>query len=374
MLNETLRIVFTGDIAFSQVFKDGWKGAGCLSDDVAAYLRGADRVVANVECPLTSSEIQSDRPLNHAGDPQAGEYLARMNIKTWSLANNHMMDCGVSGLRDTLRCARDNGCDAIGAGENEQEALRAAIYGDTVKVGVLSTAGGWEHIKAGPDKPGTMTLKKQKLIARAIQELKKKVRWVVVVSHAGDEYCNIPLSSRRSMYLKLLDMGADVIVGHHPHVVQQYEYVGEKLIVYSLGNFIFDTENQRKYQHTDTGMLLGINFGADGFVMDSLPVHIDRTEHKVEKGTVPAIFQNITAEEYKKLWPLSARVFYPTDLRNHKTLSKRKLYKYKFLVFLLEVYKCRHSNYRSLHFGRFLSLWSPWKESTLQDVVEYIKQ
>ncbi|MBR3083678.1 MAG: CapA family protein [Oscillospiraceae bacterium] len=373
MTEHSTRVVFTGDLAFSQCFIHGWKDEGCLDAEVAAFLCGADHVVANVEGPVTATPIKSDRPLNHASNPSAGAYLCRMNILTWSLANNHISDCDTEGLLDTLRCAAEFGCNAIGAGENLEQAAKPVALGDAVKVGVLSLAKQWPHVLAGETTPGAFTLDQKKLISDTIQTLRKAVDWVVVMVHCGDEYCNLALPYIRKQYQNLLAMGADIVVGHHPHVVQQYEYVGEKLIVYSLGNFIFDTEHQRRFAHTDTGMLLGIEFKKDCFSMDCFPTHIDRERQRVEKGAVPAIFQNISGEEYEKLWPLAARQWYANKVKDHRTLSKRRLYHYKFLVFLLSIYQCRQKEHRTMMWGRMVSLLGRWKKSNLSDVVAYLQ-
>lgn len=374
MAEQHNRIVFTGDIAFSRYFKNAWKDNGCLSEGIMQYLDKANYVVANVECPLTTNQIKSKRPLNHMGDPHAGEYLRRMNILNWTLANNHIMDCEADGLRDTLRCAEENGCQAIGAGENEAEASRPLILGDEVKVGILAVAGDWAHVKAGKDTPGALTIDKTDIIADAIRELRKTVDWVVVAAHNGDEYTDLVLPYRREQYIKLLKLGADIVVGHHPHVVQQYEYFGKKLIVYSLGNFIFDTEHQRNFKHTDTGMLIGIDFKKNGFTMDLYPTRINREEKRIEEGTIPAVFQNISDDEYSKLWPLAAYNLNIADMKNRKLLSKWKLYDYRIMMFMANVYKCRQKPYRSMQIGRFLSVFGQWKKTTLPDVVKYMRE
>lgn len=373
MSNQNTRIVFTGDIAFSRYFSDGWKDGGCLDESVLQYLGHAEHIVANVECPLTLSEIESARPLNHAADPRAGAFLARNGITVWCLANNHILDCEPKGLLDTLRCAEENNCVAIGAGKDEKQAAKPVILGEGVKVGVISIAKDWPHVVIRNGNPGAFTMDRKSLLAKVIAELRKTVDWVVIMAHNGDEYCSLALPYIRERYLSFLEMGADIVIGHHPHVVQQYETVGKKLIAYSLGNFIFDTEHQRRFEHTDTGMLLGINFGKDSFTFDGFPTCVNREKHIVEKGTIPAIFQNVPEEEYQKLWPLSARTWYPLHLKNHKTLSKRKIYRYKFLVSLLNIYLCKKKDYRIFQTGRVRSLLGEWKKSSLQDVVKYLK-
>lgn len=372
-MGEKTRIVFTGDIAFSQCFQDGWKNKTSLDTEVRDYLREADHAVANLESPLTDGEIVSDRPLNHASNPGAGKFLAGCNMKIWSIANNHIMDCDIKGLEDTIRIAKENNCQTIGAGSSLDEAIKPVILGETVKVGVLSVASAtWKYLMAGDNIPGAVTWDKISRLRNVISELRKETDWIVVVAHGGDEYCDIALPHMREKYHDLLELGADIVIGHHPHVVQNYEQVGKKMVFYSLGNFIFDTENQRDFAHTDNGILLGINFDKDKFSFDYLPIHIDRVQQVVRTGNVPVVFRVIEKTEYSKLWPFEAKLFYPVDLKKRKKQSAR-LRSANWFVFLgHEVLVCRHERYRTIQAGRILSMAGNWKTSELKDVCDYL--
>lgn len=92
-------------------------------------------------------------------------------------------------------------------------------------------------------------------------EIKEKCRWCVIVVHGGEEFASLPNPYTRVRYLKYLELGADVVVGHHPHVTENYELFEDgKVIFYSLGNFIFDTDYQRAHPYTDEGALLKLIF------------------------------------------------------------------------------------------------------------------
>ena len=121
------RIVFTGDISFSKYFESAWKKTDVLSPEIRQYLRDADFAVANVECPLTDRSIRSERVLNHACSPEAGAFLRENGILYWSLANNHIMDCGAEGLADTIRCAEENGCNDIRFAESVDDIIAEDI-------------------------------------------------------------------------------------------------------------------------------------------------------------------------------------------------------------------------------------------------------
>lgn len=373
-MNPKTRIVFTGDISFSRFFADGWKGEGCLSSEVQQYLADSDHVVANLECPLTQAAIESKRALNHSGDPEAGAFLRRMHIQTWSLANNHIMDCKENGLRDTLACAKANGCQTIGAGEDLNQAAAPVILGDAVKIGVLSIAQPWDFIQAGAKTPGALTWNKQETIKNQLNALRAEVDWIVLVIHGGDEYADLALPYMRSRYKKLLDSGADIIVAHHPHVVQNYELIGNKAVFYSLGNFIFDTENQRDFLHTDAGMLVGIDFRKDGFSFDFLPTWIDRENNKIRIGSTPPVFRTFKEEEYSKLWPFEAKKFYPVDFKKRKKLSKRMRSAPAIVVFAHEIYLCKNKRDLTIQIGRLKSLLKGWKNLPIKDVLDYLRE
>ena len=369
---DSIRLVFTGDIAFSENLKDGWR-TGCLAPETEAFLRGGDFVAANIECPLTGAHIESRRALNHAGDPGAGAYLASENIRIWSLANNHIMDCKAEGVLDTLRCAEENGCRVLGAGKDLAEALQPLVLGEDVRVGLLGFSLKWPWTRAGEDRPGALTAAEAEKIRAAIAALREKADWVILVIHGGEEYCDLPFPYHREQYREYLEWGADIIVAHHPHVVQNYERFGGKMVFYSLGNFIFDTDNQRIHPHTDTGVLLGIDLRKDGFSFDAIGTRIDRETGTVGATEPPAVFCEIGEEEYRKLWPLAVKEFYPEDVKNQKVLSRRLRNAPKWEFFLFEIYSLRHRRFRVIHKGRLASLRRSWEKSALTDAAAYLQ-
>lgn len=373
MTDAKTRIVFTGDIVFSGAFSDGWQGDGCLSEEVVEYLRQADHVVGNVECPLTNEPIRSTRQFSLSASPEAGKYLAKVNIRNWVLANNHIMDCGAQGLLDTVKAAVENGCRTLGVGNNESAAAVPIIVGDSIKIGIVSAAGFFPHVKTDKYKTGALTADNP-LLCKAIRELRETVDWVVVTLHIGDEFCDMPMPYTRDQFLRILDVGADVVIGHHPHVIQNYEYVGDKLIVYSLGNFIFDSDRQRNFDHTETGVLVGLDFNTNGFSFDGFPVSINREDNIVEKGSFPAVFCNIDAADYHRLWPLAAKEVFHIDVKKKRLYNKRKrMYKYKGYVFLRYLLlSLRDSKTRVIQKGKLISLIRKNNNTKLQNVVEYM--
>ena len=311
-------ISFTGDIAFSKYFKDAWNDPGFINGEIVDFLQNSAYVVANVECPLTGGDVSVDSSLTHASDPKAVNFLKYINANIWSIANNHIMDCGAKGLVDTLSLARENGCATFGAGMNKTEAARPLILNEAGGIGILGvTYKVADYVEATADAPGCVMYTDDETIRNTIRDIKMKNRWCIVIAHAGEEFSSIPLPSVRKQYHKFLEFGADIVVGHHPHVVQNYETVGDKIIFYSLGNFIFDTNYQRIQNHTEFGMLVKLHLCEDSLTWENFPVFIDRKSQKLIPCACPDIFCDITPSEYNKLRPLATKLFFINNKKAH---------------------------------------------------------
>lgn len=298
------KIAFTGDIAFSKYFKNAYENPNLLSKEIIEYLRSADLTVANVEAPVSARPISSLEVLTHVNHPRITETLEKINAKVWNIANNHSMDCGEQGLKDTLEKANEVGALTIGAGFNRTEARKPLVLEKNgIKVGVLSVASPLSE-PATDTKAGCFMWDEFKLIKQTLTELREECDHVVVVSHGGEEFTQLPLPFARDKYLKYLKWGANVVVAHHPHVPQNYETIGDKVIFYSLGNFIFDTDYQRNQRNTDVGVLVKLYFEKQSFSFDSLSIKINREKNQVELAKPLFIFRDIDAKTYKKLLPL----------------------------------------------------------------------
>ena len=142
-------------------------------------------------------------------------------------------------------------------------------------------------------------------IAATIKSIKEKNRWCVIIAHAGEEFSDMPMPHVRRQYLKYIELGADIIVAHHPHVAQNYETVGDKMIFYSLGNFVFDTDYQRLQPHSNSGVLLKLKFFEDRFERDSKAFLIDRQINRIVPADTLIIFREFGKKDYKKLAPLA---------------------------------------------------------------------
>lgn len=311
-------VSFTGDIAFSKYFKNAWEDLTFVDTEIVDFLQKSDYVAANVESPMTGGDVSVDSSLTHASDPKAVNFLKLINANLWSIANNHIMDCGAKGLADTVRLAKENGCRTFGAGMNKEEAAKPMLLEEAGGIGIFGVTYKVEdYIEATADAPGCIMYTDTETIKRTIQKIKENNRWCIVIAHAGEEFSSIPLPSVRKRYHEFLEYGADIVVGHHPHVTQNYETVGDKIIFYSLGNFIFDTNYQRIQNHTEFGVLLKLHFDEDRFSWEHLPITIDRQTQSVKPHKGPDIFCDISPREYNRLRPLAVKLFFINNKKAH---------------------------------------------------------
>ena len=288
-----MKIGFTGDIAFSEYTKDLYKKPQSISKKIYDFLNTNDYNILNFESPITKSNYTRKNSLAHKSPEEALTFIKEF-IKNpiFSLANNHMMDFGRKGLLDTIKAINRAKIPFIGAGANEEEAFKSIILGHDVKVGVLAIQYK-NYMVACKDKAGTSYDKNKNLIKKEIKKLKTKTDWIVVIYHGGEEFINTPLPYTRKKIKKFLNYGADIVVAHHPHTVQGYEKIGQKMIFYSLGNFIFDTDFQRAQRKTDNGMLLKINFTKENYTFESMPIHNKRVPFKIVPLKNNSDFKNI---------------------------------------------------------------------------------
>ncbi|MBQ7088983.1 MAG: CapA family protein [Clostridia bacterium] len=305
-------IAFTGDIGFDKYMHGKWADPALLSDDVQAYLRAADHVVINVEGPLLpQADVggeQGATQLLHAMDPAAIDVFNRIGADVWNICNNHIMDAGEAGIVSTLNYAAQHGVATIGAGRNLAEAQTPVILPEAGGIGLFGVGYQRACRAAAEDKAGCYSWSDLEAIRRTIAEIKQTCRWCVIVAHAGEEFTPLPSPYTRERYHQYLEMGADVVVAHHPHVPMNYETVGDKAIFYSLGNFIFDTDYQRAQYNTEFGILLKLNFTPTEFTFDAMGLRVLRGEERVVAHDLPKIFRDVQERDYRLLAPLSARI------------------------------------------------------------------
>lgn len=299
-------IGFTGDIAFSKHFKGRCGEPGLLDPQIEQYLRACDHVVANVEGPLHRYDPTAFKTLVHASDPKTGAWLKTLGADIWNLCNNHVADCFADGLASTLTCAAENGAACMGAVPDTESVAQPYFLPEEGGIGFVSCCYDGRLTRLMKESVGILLWDDEEEVRRQIEAIKSQARWCIVVAHGGNEFTDLPEPWNRERYLRYLSYGADIVVAHHPHVVQNFETFGNKAIFYSLGNFVFDTDYQRDHAHTELGQLLRLHIDQDGFSWDGLSTRIDREHHRVVAAEPHPIFRDIPADSYERLWPVAA--------------------------------------------------------------------
>ena len=383
MKKET-KIAFTGDIGFDRYMDRRWEDEALLSGSVLDFLQSSDHVVANIEGALIDAADDGSRgTFFHAMNPAVTKVLKSIGADIWCIGNNHTMDAGTDGLKSTMSIAADLGCRTIGAGMNEEEASEPVYLDEAGGIGMFGVAYLSECVPATATDPGIFRWNDMEGIAKRIKEIKSKCRWCIIISHGGEEFASLPNPYTRDRYIKFLELGADIVVAHHPHVPENYELFEDgKAIFYSLGNFIFDTNYQRAHPYTDLGLLLKLSFNEEKFDFEAMGIRINRKSETVVETVLPDIFVNVPAEEYSLLSPLSTKAFI---LENQRTMIYLEPEKYQNAspdvwnsYFFSEntdgFYKGEHMDFNVLVPFAEAADNGAWKYSRLEKVKKYILQ
>jgi len=253
------RLVFGGDVMLS---RHVGKAARYKKDPawplrgLAEYLSSASIAFVNLESPFRAGGKPVESGMVFKAEPEIVETLVHAGIDVVSTANNHARDQGEEGLLYTLKLLGEKGIAAAGTGESSEAAHRGAVLQrDGVSFGFLAyTYDQLNGIHAGADQRVAMLDVQQ--MQRDVRELKRRA--IVVVSmHAGHEYQGRPNAQQVEFARKAIDAGAAVVVGHHPHVAQPVEAYRDGIILYSLGNLVFDQFHRRD---TQEGLLAEVVF------------------------------------------------------------------------------------------------------------------
>lgn len=203
-------------------------------------LRNYDAVFGNMETPIsTKGEPVKDKPYTFQLAPGIVSALRTIKLDAVSIANNHVLDYGVEGLRDTIGFLREAKILYSGAGNNVVEARSPTVlYLGNREILIFSRCSRPpDSFYTQGDRPGIAMLKTDELIAD-IAEYKTKNNIVLLSLHWGIERTTAPQKSQIEIAHRLIDAGADGIIGHHPHWPQGIELYRKKPIIYSLGNFV----------------------------------------------------------------------------------------------------------------------------------------
>jgi poly-gamma-glutamate capsule biosynthesis protein CapA/YwtB (metallophosphatase superfamily) len=272
------KLLFVGDVMLSRSVGARMKAENDWTYPflkVAETLRAADLTFGNLECPISDTGRNRHHLYSFRADPQAIEGLKFAGFDVMSVANNHMFDWGRPALMDTVERLRAAGIRPVGAGANDLAAHYPVLVNlNGVRIAFLAYVNvPPEEATAGPDRPGVAWLDPGRTLAD-IRFARTLADLVIVSLHWGVEYSRRPLRSQVELAHQMIDAGADLVVGSHPHVTQPLEEYHGRWIAYSLGNFIFDQHDPP----THHGLMLDVTLAGKQIASVSpVPITIDRS-------------------------------------------------------------------------------------------------
>jgi len=240
---QKVTFVAVGDICLAKGVEQKMreKGSAYPFAGMAPFLRRADVVFGNLECCLATTGKAVPKKYNFRGRPENVRALKQAGFTVVSLANNHSLDYGRDALAETITHVRDAGIVPVGAGMSIRSAHSLRII--TVRglrVGFLAYLGLFPSVvPLTADKPA-VAMAEMEAVTRDVGAARAKVDVLIVSMHAGQEYTFTHAARQQQIAHAAIDAGADMVIGHHPHVVQDSEVYRGRPIFYSLGNFIFD--------------------------------------------------------------------------------------------------------------------------------------
>jgi poly-gamma-glutamate synthesis protein (capsule biosynthesis protein) len=216
-----------------------------LDGDPFVHVAGelaADVVFGNLECCFASRGDEARKNVLFNADAALAPHLSRFDVLC--LANNHVLDFGPDGLEDTLDVLDRHGLSYAGAGRNEREATAVRRFeAGGARVAVVSTV----DASGGDAGRPTVSVLGVDAMAERVRAARPDVDVVIASYHGGIELEPLPSPFIVRSLRALVDAGADLVLAHHPHILQPAEVYNGRVIAYSLGNFVFD--NRRYGEH-----------------------------------------------------------------------------------------------------------------------------
>jgi hypothetical protein len=268
---------------------------------IHTILKTADLVVGNLENPLILQGKSIPGKCTLRGSPGWAAILKYVGIGLVSLANNHIMDYGPEGLFSTIESLKKAGVSYIGAGMNQQEAnapkfmvLKGIKTAFLARSSVIVRSPYYAH----NDTPGAAFFDLHET-KEAIKQCRGITDLIIICMHWGIEEYSYPSPEQLNIAKELVEAGADIIIGHHPHVVQGVQRVGKSIVAYSLGNFLFDDflwedslNEMRRFsmvlsEENRKGLILMISYGQNGNLILSKCFTSIRSDGSIELDPSP---------------------------------------------------------------------------------------
>ncbi len=249
-----------------------------LFGDVLPILQGADRLIVNLECALTTFDgaITKCGP-NLKTDPACADTLVKLGVTDVMLSNNHTFDFGTVGLRDTMANLDRVGLPYTGVGENDTDSRKIYYFEEGGKRFAIVNVCEHEYSYALPDRLGCNPYDPY-LTMHDIREAKKNAEIVIVIYHGGKEYCRYPSPRLRLLCHEMVECGADVVLTQHSHCIGCYEQWEGGQILYGQGNFHFAMPSGQEGWFTS--LLVELDIG-DTIKWNFYPMRLNLAEGEV---------------------------------------------------------------------------------------------
>lgn len=364
--NQTVVINAVGDIMLAGKVGDRivQKGADYLFDSVRNVLSQADFTIGNLECPLSHrGEPSIRKDFVFRAPSESARALRKAGINIACLANNHIFDYGPLALFDTISALKQAGIYCVGAGKDLKEACAPLIF--RIKDLKIAFFAFTYASNAKRNRPGCCP-SNLKFIQKQIKLIRTNADLIIVSIHHGIEYVDYPNRYIMSLFRGAADAGADLVIGHHPHVVQGLETYKGALIAYSLGNFISDYPdmNVRKESYQKTALAYFTPHPPDindmrtirSFILQCQLSSKGITDYELFPVKNKKNFQAVIMEEQEsqnfleKVYKISERILHVEDpvfdemdnlLTKCKTLNLQSI-SFKDLIMRLPRFRFRH--------------------------------
>ena len=247
---EDASIAVTGDVMFARKMPNVLSLESSPFSGVSDVTSNVDLLLINFENAATTSgdALKGDVPLKC--DPSYVPLAKANNVTVAALANNHAIDYGITGMQDTLENLRNADITPMGAGNTEDEAHQAVVKDvNGRKITILNYMDSENFAEYSYEAMPYANGSNPGYSAYDSEDAQKQIGenndsdLIVAYLHFGNEYSNSPNENQVKIAHELIDYGADIVIGSHPHVTQGIEMYNGKPIFYSLGNFIFDQSN-----------------------------------------------------------------------------------------------------------------------------------
>ena len=272
---KTARVVANGDILIHDALyytakkEDGSYDFNPFFEYVKPWIEGADLAIGDFEGTISDRSPLGGYPLFNA-PVQIADTMKDVGYDVVDLAHNHILDTGLYGLKYTDKVFKDRGLDTVGVHadkkRSEDKILIKEVNG--IKIAILAYAYGYNGMDANlttQERNNHLSDLDEEKMKEEIQRAEKEADVTVVMPQMGVEYKMEPTEKQKALYHKMIEWGADVVFGGHPHVIEPAEIVekdgDKKFIIYSMGNFVSNQRMERmENKWPERGLLMDVTF------------------------------------------------------------------------------------------------------------------